>query len=104
MWVHYDREAIGDVIQAGRILELVSCSGPYGDWSGTMLTGGIGHPFSELPIKFDFSGASGVQTYTTETGGGVPVGPPWYHLECPVRADVHGRRAHDAGPHHGHRR
>ena len=73
VWVHYDREAIGDVIQAGRILELVSCSGPYGDWSGTMLTGGIGPiPFSELPIKFDFSGASGVQTYTTETGGEIP--------------------------------
>ncbi|MET0773104.1 MAG: hypothetical protein ABWZ82_08480, partial [Candidatus Limnocylindrales bacterium] len=73
VWVHYDREAVGDVILAGRILELVSCSGPYGDWSGTMLTGGIGPiPFSELPVEFGFPGATGVQTYTTETGGQIP--------------------------------
>jgi hypothetical protein len=73
VWVHYDREAVGEVIQAGRILELVSCSGPYGDWSGTMLTGGIGPiPFSELPVQFGFPGATGVQTFTTQTGGQIP--------------------------------
>jgi len=94
VWVHYDREAMGNAIQAGRILELVSCSGPYGDWSGTMLTGGIGPiPFSELPVQFGFNGASGVQTYTTETGGQIPWDLPGVtsNVHFVLRFSVDGR-------------
>jgi hypothetical protein len=94
VWVHYDREALGNTIQAGRILELVSCSGPYGDWSGTMLTGGIGPiPFSELPVQFGFPGATGVQTWTTETGGQIPWDLPGVtsNVHFVLRFSVDGR-------------
>jgi hypothetical protein len=94
VWVHFDREALGNSIQAGRILELVSCSGPYGDWSGTMLTGGIGPiPFSELPVQFGFPGATGVQTFTTETGGQIPWDLPGVtsNVHFVLRFSVDGR-------------
>jgi hypothetical protein len=94
VWVHYDREAVGNAIQAGRILELVSCTGPYGHWSGTMLTGGIGPiPFSELPVEFGFPGTAGVQTWTTETGGQIPWDLPGVtsNVRFVLRFSVDGR-------------
>jgi hypothetical protein len=73
VWVHLEREGVGDAVQAGRVLELVSCSGPYGAWSGVMRVGGLGPvPFSELPVGFSFRGAGGVQGTQTSTGGDIP--------------------------------
>ena len=70
VWVHYDREGLGSGVQAGRVLELVSCSGPYGDWSGVLRAGGLAMlPFVDLPVEFAFRAASGVQVTQTDTAG-----------------------------------
>jgi hypothetical protein len=73
VWVHVDRAAIGEAVQEARVVELVSCSGPYGPWSGVLRVGGIGPvPLSELPVSFSFPGSGGEQTATTSTGGMIP--------------------------------
>jgi hypothetical protein len=70
VWVRYDREAIGSAVQAARVLELYSCSGPYGPWSGVLRAGGVGPvQLTDLPVKLTFPGSSGVQTATTSTDG-----------------------------------
>jgi hypothetical protein len=73
VWVYLDRAGVAGAIEAGRVLELVSCSGPYGPWSGVMRVGGIGPvPFSELPVAFSFPGSTGSQATTTSTDGTIP--------------------------------
>jgi hypothetical protein len=62
-------------MEAGRVLELYSCSGPYGLWLGDMRIGGLGAgmiPWVELPVAFTFSGASGVRITQTDTQGTIP--------------------------------
>jgi hypothetical protein len=62
VWVHADRPAIGASVQAGRVIELYSCGGPYGPWSGVLRAGGMATvPFKELPIWFSLRGTTGVQ-------------------------------------------
>lgn len=70
VWVHADRPALGDSVQAGRVIELYSCGGPYGPWSGVLRAGGMAAvPFKELPLSFAFRGSSGVQrTQVTVSG------------------------------------
>lgn len=70
VWVHSDRPAFGDMVQAGRVIELYSCGGPYGPWSGVLRAGGMSAvPFKELPLSFSFRGSRGVQrTQTTVSG------------------------------------
>ncbi len=75
VWVHLDREAIGSGVEAGRVLELYSCSGPYGFWVGDMRVGGLGAgliPWVELPVAFTFDGASGIRITQTDTEGTIP--------------------------------
>ncbi len=73
VWVHIDRGASKGVL-AGRVLELVSCTGPFGSWSGVMRLGGIDGgggfvvPFAPLPIVFTIKGGSA----TTVVAGTVP--------------------------------
>jgi hypothetical protein len=70
VWVRYDREGIGAAVQPARVVELYSCSGPYGPWSGVFRAGGVGPvQLTDLPVEFTFPGSDGVQTTTTSTNG-----------------------------------
>jgi hypothetical protein len=70
VWVYSDRPAIGDSVQAGRVIELYSCGGPYGPWSGVLRAGGMSAvPFKELPLSFAFRGSSGVQRAQVTVSG-----------------------------------
>ena len=40
VWVHYDREGMGEALLPGRVLELYSCTGVYGSWWGVLAVGG----------------------------------------------------------------
>lgn len=78
--VHFDREASPGV-QAGRIVDLVACDGPYGTWTGVLRLGGLDDgqgfvvPFVDFPVTFTVGG-SGTRTVETTTGGVVttPIG------------------------------
>jgi hypothetical protein len=87
VWVHVDRPAFGTVVEAGRLVEFVSCSGPYGPWTGVLRFGGIKDlvPWSELPVAFSFRGMAGVQRTTTATGGRIP----WTLPGIEYQADIH---------------
>jgi hypothetical protein len=70
VWVRYDREGIGSAVLPARVVELYSCSGPYGPWSGVFRAGGVGPvQLTDLPVEFSFPGSSGVQRATTSTDG-----------------------------------
>lgn len=70
-----DRPA-SEAILAGRVLDLHSCNGPYGDWSGVIRLGGISTAdgfevkFQELPVSFKVGG-TGTQTVHTAVAGNV---------------------------------
>ena len=71
-----ERPAMEGVLP-GTVVELRSCTGPYGDWSGVFRLGGLSLngfdvPFVELPVSFSFPGGEGTQTATTSTSGNVP--------------------------------
>src|SRR5205085_11598985 len=93
VWVHFDREA-GPGVQAGRIVELVACDGPYGTWNGVLRLGGLDDkhgfvvPFVDFPVQFTVGGGKGTQTAQTTTGGVVvtPIGsaPVDYTLNITV--------------------
>jgi hypothetical protein len=66
---------------AGRVVDLVSCSGPYGAWSGVIRLGGLSSegveaPFADLPLAFAFPGAGGVRTTSTSIWGTVDTSVP----------------------------
>ena len=72
---HLDRPASTGVLE-GTVLDLVSCNGPYGDWSGVLRlgglsTGGFEVPFKELPVAFSVGGV-GVRTVPVAVAGVVP--------------------------------
>lgn len=67
----------GDGVLAGTVVELTSCNGVYGDWSGVFRLGGLSSggfevPFVEAPVAFLFAGTSGTQTATATVSGNVP--------------------------------
>jgi len=87
VWVHYDREGIGAAVQPARVVELYSCSGPYGPWSGVLRAGGVGPvQLTDLPVEFSFPGSSGVQSATTSTDGVLPWDLPG--ISSAVRYDI----------------
>lgn len=72
---HLDRSASTGVLE-GTVLDLVSCNGPYGDWSGVLRLGGLSTdgfevPFKELPVAFSVGGV-GVRTVPVAVAGVVP--------------------------------
>jgi len=79
--VRIDREAAPPLL-AGTPLELVSCEGPYGHWSGVLRLGGLdagdgfGVPFADIPMDFAFSGSGGVQSTRTTISGTVTTDLP----------------------------
>lgn len=74
LWVHYDRPGLADALLPGRVLELYTCTGVYGQWWGVMAVGGIGRiiPFVDLPVEFGFDGVQGLQTTLASTAGTIP--------------------------------
>ena len=67
----------GDGVLPGTVVELTSCNGAYGDWSGVFRLGGLSSggfevPFVEAPVAFSFTGTSGTQTATATVSGNVP--------------------------------
>ncbi|MFN8520700.1 MAG: hypothetical protein U0667_15195 [Chloroflexota bacterium] len=64
--VRLDRPAIPPRL-AGTVVELYSCGGPYGDWTGVLRFGGLETPdgfkaaFADAPVELSFPGAGGVQ-------------------------------------------
>ncbi len=84
-----DRPATEGVL-AGRILELTSCNGAYGDWSGVLRPGGLSLdgfevPFTDLPMAFTVGG-SGTQTVDTTVEGVVPT--PVFDLQVAYDLDI----------------
>jgi hypothetical protein len=74
--VQVDRPAMEGVLP-GRVVDLVSCDGPYGTWTGVFRTGGLSNrgfnvPWTDLPVQFEVPGDDGVQTAETTTSGIVP--------------------------------
>ena len=72
--VHLDRPASTGVLE-GTVLDLVSCNGPYGDWSGVLRLGGLSVdgfevPFQELPVAFTVGGV-GVVTVPVAVAGNI---------------------------------
>ena len=66
-----------DGVLPGTVVELTSCNGAYGDWSGVFRLGGLSSggfevPFVEAPVAFSFTGTSGTQTATATVSGNVP--------------------------------
>jgi hypothetical protein len=63
-------------VLAGRVVDLHSCNGPYGDWSGVLRLGGIATgdgfevPFQELPMSFTVGG-TGSRTVPVAVAGTV---------------------------------
>lgn len=69
-----DRPASPALI-AGRVLELTSCNGAYGDWNGVLRLGGISTggfevPFQDLPMSFTVGG-SGTQSVPVALAGNI---------------------------------
>jgi hypothetical protein len=72
VWATLERPAEGP-IRGATVIEFVSCSGPYGEWSGVLRVGGIGPVrLAELPVEFSFRAGSGVQVTQTSTQGKIP--------------------------------
>jgi hypothetical protein len=72
--VRLDRPGMG-AAEAGTVLELYSCTGPYGHWSGVIRFGGIDAgvglavPWADLAVEFRLRGTGGVQrAFTTVSG------------------------------------
>ncbi|MER7439603.1 hypothetical protein [Micromonospora avicenniae] len=68
--VVYDRQEISSesgelVALAGRIVDLISCDGPYGTWKGRFRVGGIQSafpvPWAEVPVTFAMGGGTGTR-------------------------------------------
>jgi hypothetical protein len=62
-----NRTSSGETVAlAGRIVDLVSCDGPYGTWKGTFRVGGVQSafpvPWKEVPVSFAMGGGSGSKT------------------------------------------
>ncbi len=79
--VTVDRPAMQGVLP-GRIVDLVSCDGPYGTWTGVFRTGGLSNqgfevPWTDIPVQFTMPAEGGVQTTSTATSAIVPtpIGP-----------------------------
>lgn len=84
-----DRPALGDAVLAGRVIELLSCTGPYGPWSGVLRVGGLSLvPFADLPLAFSFRGVSGVQRTHATTGGRVPTSLPGVDFDVTFELDI----------------
>jgi len=89
-----DRPAMPSAgLLAGRVIELTSCTGPYGDWSGVMRLGGLSLngfevPFQDLPLEFTVGG-TGVQTVPASTGGTIttPVFDLTVHYDLQITVD-----------------
>lgn len=76
---------------AGRTLELVSCTGPYGAWSGVLRMGGLSLdgfevPFADFPMSFAFPGAGGVRSTSTSIAGTILTNVP--NVSFDIAADV----------------
>lgn len=89
VWVHLDRAAMGDMVQAARVIELYSCSGPYGVWSGDIRLGGVGPvPLADFPVTFGFRGSAGVQRAATSVSGRIPWDLPGVEYDARIELDV----------------
>jgi hypothetical protein len=85
-----DRAAAAPLL-AGRTMELTSCTGPYGAWSGVLRLGGLSSdglevPFADFPMAFRFPGAGGVRTTPTAIAGTVATNVP--NLSYDIAADL----------------
>ncbi|MCU1400811.1 MAG: hypothetical protein JWN62_3920, partial [Acidimicrobiales bacterium] len=66
--VTFDRPAIYP-LDAGRVVDLISCTGVFGEWHGVIRNGGINGggvsiPFQDIPISFMFDGPDDPMTTT----------------------------------------
>lgn len=83
---------------AGRTLELVSCTGPYGAWSGVLRMGGLSLegfevPFADFPMAFAFTGAGGVRSTSTSIAGTILTNVPSvsFDITADVRVSTNGK-------------
>lgn len=80
-------------VLAGQVLQLTSCTGVWGTWSGVLRLGGLSLdgfevPFQEIPLSFTVSG-TGTQTVQAATGGVIqtPVFPVEVHYDLSITVD-----------------
>ncbi len=92
--VHLERPASSGVLP-GTVLDIVSCTGPFGSWNGVMRLGGLSAggfevPFTDLPIAFTIQG----RTAQTNVSGVVPT--PVFDLDVEydlnISVDPTGKR------------
>jgi hypothetical protein len=70
--VTVDRPA-SEGLLAGQVVELTSCNGAYGDWSGVFRLGGLSLegfevPFQEIPLSFTVGGTGSVTVSAAASG------------------------------------
>lgn len=92
--VKVDRPGMSGVLP-GTVVDLLSCDGPYGTWSGVFRTGGLSNqgfnvPWTDLPVQFTMPGEGGVQTAVTTTSAIVPTPIGDLPLDYVVTVTVNG--------------
>jgi hypothetical protein len=96
--VQLERPRMG-AAEAGIVLELYSCTGPYGHWSGVIRFGGIDAgeglavPWADLPVEFRIRGSGGVRRAFTTVSGVIPSNRPeiTYDIDAFLDFTVDGR-------------
>ena len=90
--VHLDRPAKAP-LQAGRVVDLHTCDGLFGHWTGVIRDGGINgagisQPFHDFPVDFTVGG-SDVQTVHTMTAASIAtqIGPVDISLSLDITVD-----------------
>jgi hypothetical protein len=79
----------------GTVVDLLSCDGPYGTWTGVFRTGGLSNegfevPWTELPVQFTMPAEGGIQTAVTNTSAIVPTPIGDFPLDYVVTVTVNG--------------
>ncbi len=77
-------------VLAGQVVELTSCNGAYGDWSGVFRLGGLSLdgfevPFQEIPLSFTVGGAG---TVTVAAAAGGTIQTPIFPVEVAYNLSV----------------
>ncbi|MCU1391911.1 MAG: lycopene cyclase domain protein [Ilumatobacteraceae bacterium] len=90
-----DRPAVAPLL-AGRVVDLISCDGVFGHWTGVIRDGGIdgsgiSEPFHDIPLDFTFA-ASGDPMQTTPATGTATFdtqrGPTTIGLDLQITVDT----------------
>jgi hypothetical protein len=79
----------------GEVVDLLSCDGPYGSWTGVFRTGGLSNqgfevPWTDVPVQFTFPAEGGTQTAVTTASAIVPTPIGDFPVDYVVTVTVNG--------------